>query len=85
MAHYSPLYYYTPVSDPEALIEKEYHVRRPNGEIVCVNRFDFNLLWCADKERYIQCSDMGWSNVKTLAIVPPTAHDKGRAAGGRTC
>ena len=64
-----PAYDYTPVTDPRALIQAEYQVRRPNGTIVRVNRFDFNLLWAGGKERYIQCSDMGWSKVGTLTVL----------------
>jgi hypothetical protein len=60
---------YMPVPEYPALIDREYHVRRPNGVVVRVNRFDFNLAWCADRTTYIQCSDFGWSKVATLTIV----------------
>jgi len=50
-------------------IERTYKVRKPNGEIVQVNRFDFNLAHCADKTSYIQCSDRGWMRVDNLTIV----------------
>jgi hypothetical protein len=59
---------YRPPSS-EALIEREYQVRKPNGEIVRVNRFDFNLASCADKDCFIQCSDLGWMRVGNLEII----------------
>ena len=53
----------------DSLIGREHLVRKPNGEIVRVNRFDFNLAWCADKNAYIQCSDKGWLRVGNLTII----------------
>jgi hypothetical protein len=58
------LSYTLPTSD--ALIEREYTVGKPNGEAVRVNRFDFNLASCADKDSYIQCSDQSWMRVRNL-------------------
>lgn len=66
-----PPYYYTPVTDPEAIIQAEYTVERRDGSQVQVNRFDFNLLSCTaeGRERVMQCSDMGWTRVGAMRIV----------------
>ena len=61
------LHYKPPTGD--TLIEQEYVVRKPNGEKVRVNRFDFNLAHCGDPSTYIQCSDLGWIRVRQLEIV----------------
>lgn len=62
-------------SDQEAagvpLIERTYRVKKPNGEIVTVNRFDLNLARCVEhlKKTYIQCSDTTWINSANLKII----------------
>ena len=67
MSTYSPALEFTPADG--ALINRTYRVRKPNGEIVEVNRFDFNLAACADPTQYIQCSDTGWMRVDHLTII----------------
>jgi hypothetical protein len=51
------------------LVERTYKVRKPNGEIVEVNRFGMNLTMCAQPDRYIQCSDTSWLQAKRLEII----------------
>lgn len=55
----------------EEIIRATYKVRKPNGEVVEVNRFDLNLAYCGDRNRYIQCSDTSWVRVSDLTIVAP--------------
>jgi len=51
------------------MIERTYKAKRPNGEAVRVNCFDYNLAYCADKTSYIQCSDGSWMRIDKLTIV----------------
>ncbi len=51
------------------LVERTYKVRLPNGQITEVNRFDYNLAYCADRNTYIQCSNTGWIRVCNLTVL----------------
>ncbi len=51
------------------LIDRTYKVRKPNGEITQVNRFDMNLTMCAKPESWIQCSDNSWISANRLTIL----------------
>lgn len=52
-----------------ALIDRTYKARKPNGEIVEVNRLDMNLTMCAKPESWIQCSDSSWIPANNLTIL----------------
>ena len=41
-------------------------VKRPNGEVVEINRFDFNIAFAAGTDRYVQCEDQSWIRVGNL-------------------
>ena len=51
------------------LIDRTYKVKRPNGDVAEVNRFDFNLAYCADRDTYIQCTDTGWIRIRNLTVL----------------
>lgn len=50
-----------------------HRVRKPNGEIVEVDRISYNfayaLMTAGKKPGYVQCSDTSWMRVDRLAIV----------------
>lgn len=52
-----------------SLIDRTYKVKKPNGEIVEVNRFDMNLTMCAKPKSWIQCSDTSWIPANRLTIL----------------
>lgn len=62
-----------------ALIDRTCRVRKPNGEVVEVNRFDWNLNICCARGalalgeprpvHYIQCSDNSWMRMDRLTLV----------------
>jgi len=52
-------------------IERTYLAQKPNGEMVEVNIFDYNLGFCANPKRYIQCSDTSWGRICDLKIIKP--------------
>jgi len=50
------------------LMERTYKAQKPNGEIVLVNRFDYNLM-CYSPDNYIQCSDTSWAKHSNLTVL----------------
>ena len=50
-------------------IDRTYQVRKPNGEVTEVNRFDMNLTLCAKLESWIQCKDNSWLSANRLEII----------------
>ena len=52
-----------------SLIDRTYKVRKPNGEVTEVNRFDMNLTLCAKPEAWIQCKDSSWLSANRLQII----------------
>ena len=51
------------------LIDRTYKVRRPNGEVTEVNRFDMNLTLCTKPESWIECNDNVWIQANRLKII----------------
>jgi hypothetical protein len=54
-------------------------VRKPNGEIVQVDRLAFNLAVCVAPTSYVQCSDASWIRADKLTPVSAAIAN----AGGR--
>lgn len=67
------------LAEEVALIDRTWRVRKPNGEIVEVNRFDWNINTCCvaaarvlsepSPTHYIQCSDSSWMRMDRLTLV----------------
>lgn len=51
------------------LIDRTYKVRKPNGEVTEVNRFDMNLTLCANPQSWIQCKDTSWIPACNLEVL----------------
>lgn len=53
------------------LIDRTITVRKPNGELAEINRFDFNLAMCCDRggDRYVQLIDKSWIKANRLTRV----------------
>lgn len=52
-----------------AMIDRTHRVRRQDGTVTEVNRFDFNLAMCCGGERYVQCVDSSWIQAKRLTLI----------------
>ena len=50
-----------------ALIDRTYTVRLPNGKKAKVNRFDYNLKYTTDS--YVQLTDGSWNKARSLQII----------------